>query len=45
MTRFVVDPEIALTLAGSEAEIPARHRLLTPTLLRSQVLAQLFVEV
>lgn len=45
MTRYVVDPEIALTLARSEAEIPARHRLLAPTLLRSQVLAQLFVEI
>src|SRR4051812_41019631 len=45
MTRYVIEPEIALTLAKNEAEIPPQHRLLAPTLLRSQVLAQLFVEV
>ena len=45
MTRYVIEPEIALALAEREARIPARHRLLAPTLLRSQVLAQLFVEV
>ena len=45
MTRYVIEPEVALTLAGREAEIPPRHQLLAPTLLRSQVLAQLFVEV
>ena len=45
MTRYVIEPEVALTLAKNEAEIPPQHRLLAPTLLRSQVLAQLFVEV
>lgn len=45
MTRFVIDPDVALALAEREAEIPARHHLLAPTLLRSQVLAQLFVAV
>jgi predicted nucleic acid-binding protein len=45
MTRFVIDPEAALVLAGRKAKVPARHRLLAPTLLRSQVLSQLFVEV
>jgi predicted nucleic acid-binding protein len=45
MTRYVIEPEVALTLAKNETKIPAQHRLLAPTLLRSQVLAQLFVEV
>jgi predicted nucleic acid-binding protein len=45
MTRFVIDPEVALVLAGRKAKVPARHPLLAPTLLRSQVLSQLFVEV
>jgi len=45
MTRYVIEPEVALALAARSAAIPAGHRLLAPTLLRSQVLAQLFVEV
>ena len=45
MTRYVIDPEVALTLAAQEAAIPKRHKLLAPTLLRSQVLAQLYVQV
>lgn len=45
MTRFVVGPDAALVLAEREAVVPARHRLLAPTLLRSQVLAQLYDEV
>src|ERR1700748_3425322 len=45
MTRYVIEPEVALALAQREASVPPRHRLLAPTLLRSQVLAQLFVEV
>lgn len=45
MTRFVVGPEVALMLAERRAKVPAQHRLLAPTLLRSQVLAQLFGEV
>lgn len=45
MTRFVVGPDAALALAEREAVVPARHRLLAPTLLRSQVLAQLYDEV
>lgn len=42
MTRFVIGPEVAIELAERGATIPARHRLLAPTLLRSQVLAQLY---
>jgi predicted nucleic acid-binding protein len=45
MTRYVIDSEVALTLAERETEIPAHHQLLAPTLLRSQVLAQLFAQV
>jgi predicted nucleic acid-binding protein len=45
MTRFVIGPDVALLLAARRAKIPAQHRLLAPTLLRSQVLAQLFGQV
>ena len=45
MPRYVIDPDVALALAERDAKVPARHRLLAPTLLRSQVLALLFVEV
>jgi len=42
MTRYVIGPDVALRLAEVEAKVPAQHRLLAPTLLRSQVLAQLY---
>ena len=45
MTRFVIEPQVAIDLAGTDAVVPERHKLLAPTLLRSQVLALLFVEV
>jgi len=45
MTRFVVGPDVALYLAEVGAEIPAKHKLLAPTLLRSQVLALLYQAV
>lgn len=45
MTRFVIGPDVALALAERNAAVPAQHRLLAPTLLRSQVLAQLYGEV
>ncbi len=45
MTRFVLGPDAAMALAARNAEIPPRHRLLAPTLLRSQVLAHLYAEV
>ena len=41
MTRFVVDASAVLHLASTEAEVPARHKLLAPTLLRSQTLSVL----
>lgn len=45
MTRYVIGPDVALVLAERRAVLPPQHRLLAPTLLRSQVLAQLFRDV
>jgi len=45
MTRYVIGPDVALMLAEKRARVSDRHRLLAPTLLRSQVLAQLFSDV
>jgi predicted nucleic acid-binding protein len=42
MTRFVIGPDVALHLAQLQAVVPAQHQLLAPTLIRSQVLAQLY---
>jgi len=41
MTRFVVDCSVVLRLASEGVEIPAEHKLLAPTLLRSQTLSAL----
>jgi predicted nucleic acid-binding protein len=41
MTRFVVDSTAAIHIAKSHLEIPAKHELLAPTLLRSQTLSAL----
>ena len=41
MTRFVVDSSAVLRLASADTEIPAKHKLLAPTLLRSQTLSAL----
>ena len=41
MTRFVIDAGAVLQLAKEEREIPKKHTLLAPTLLRSQALARL----
>jgi len=45
VARYVIEPEVALALAEREVHVPAKHRLLAPTLLRSHVLAQLYVTV
>jgi predicted nucleic acid-binding protein len=37
--RFVVDAGVALRLAERELEVPAKHELLAPTLIRSQILS------
>ncbi|GAA4578797.1 hypothetical protein GCM10023176_55360 [Micromonospora coerulea] len=42
LTKFVIGPDVALRLARDEAMIPDEHRLLAPTLLRSQVLSLLY---
>jgi predicted nucleic acid-binding protein len=41
MTRFVVDAGAALHLASTGVEVPGKHKLLAPTLLRSQTLSTL----
>jgi predicted nucleic acid-binding protein len=41
MTRFVVDPGAVLHLASAGVEVPDKHELLAPTLLRSQTLSAL----
>ncbi len=42
MTRFVIGPDVAVRLASDRAVIPDEHRLVAPTLLRSQVLSLLY---
>jgi predicted nucleic acid-binding protein len=41
MTRFVVDAGAVLHLAGAEVEVSSAHKLVAPTLLRSQTLSAL----
>jgi predicted nucleic acid-binding protein len=41
MTRFVVDASAVLHLASAEVEVSTAHKLLAPTLLRSQTLSAL----
>jgi predicted nucleic acid-binding protein len=41
LTRFVVDAGVVLHLASEEIEVSAAHKLLAPTLLRSQTLSVL----
>src|SRR5207244_10085458 len=41
MTRFVVDASAVLHLASEEVEVSGAHKLLAPTLLRSQTLSAL----
>jgi predicted nucleic acid-binding protein len=41
MTRFVVDASAVLHLASARSEVPGAHKLLAPTLLRSQTLSAL----
>ena len=45
MTTFVVGPDVAMRLALDRAVIPAEHRLVAPTLLRSQMLSSLYQAV
>jgi predicted nucleic acid-binding protein len=41
MTRFVLDASAVIHLASAGVKVPARHKLLAPTLLRSQTLSAL----
>jgi predicted nucleic acid-binding protein len=45
MTKFVIDSGVVRHLASKEVEVPAKHKLLAPTLLRSQVLSALYEAV
>lgn len=45
MTRFVIGADVALHLARIKAVVPTVHELLAPTLIRSQVLAELYARV
>jgi len=42
VTRFVVDCETLLGVAAGEIEVAAEHKLVAPTLVRSQALAALY---
>jgi predicted nucleic acid-binding protein len=44
MTRYVIDPGVALRLAADEATVGG-HQLVAPTLLRSQTLSLLYGQV
>jgi predicted nucleic acid-binding protein len=43
--RYVIGPDVALRLAGEDARIAEGHKLVAPTLLRSQVLSLLYRSV
>ena len=45
MTRYVIGPDVAIRLAGDEAEVPDGHHMLAPALLRSQLLSLLYQAV
>ncbi|HEU5264183.1 MAG TPA: type II toxin-antitoxin system VapC family toxin [Gaiellaceae bacterium] len=42
MARFVVDCETLLRIAAGEVEVAAEHKLVAPTLVRSQALSALY---
>ena len=45
MAKFVIGPDVAMLLAREQAMISADHKLLAPTLLRSQMLSELYQAV
>lgn len=45
MTKYVIGADVALRLADDDAPIRGEHRILAPTLLRSQLLSRLFQAV
>src|SRR3954467_8649983 len=42
LTRFVIDCETLLRVAAGEIEVAAEHKLVAPTLMRSQALSALY---
>ncbi len=42
MTKYVIGPDVAIRLAHDETVIGDQHRILAPTLLRSQTLSLLY---
>ena len=42
MTRFVVDCQALLGIAAGEIQVAAEHKLVAPTLVRSQALSALY---
>jgi predicted nucleic acid-binding protein len=45
MTKYVIGPDVAILLARERATVNAEHKLLAPTLLRSQMLSELYQAV
>lgn len=45
MTRFVVDAEVVIHLLTENIEVSDEHELLAPTLIRSELLAELYSAV
>jgi len=45
MAKYVIGPDVAMLLAREQAAISADHTLLAPTLLRSQMLTELYQAV
>ena len=45
MTRYVIGPDVAMLLARERATVDEEHKLLAPTLLRSQMLSELYQAV
>ncbi|PZF79989.1 hypothetical protein [Jiangella anatolica] len=45
MTRYVIGADVAFRLAAERTAVPGEHQLVAPTLLRSQLLAQLYAAV
>jgi predicted nucleic acid-binding protein len=45
MTRYVIGPDVALHLAAERSVIAGEHRLVAPTLIRSEVLSLLYRQV
>ncbi len=45
MPRYVIGPDVVRRLAQEQVVVPNEHQLLAPTLLRSQLLSQLYQAV